>query len=338
MINMYGGHLKISHHQYSGQLRPHEHTSYLPLAVLVFIVGIFLAAFSIRPPANAATPYTGPEAGSIGLTGTMPAAPPKIAATITKPVNGQHFSTTPITVSGSCPAGTLVEIYKNDIFAGSTPCENNGTYSLQIDLLFGQNNLKAQVYDVLNQAGPESNTVSVFYDVSFPVAAPSSFFDFSGAQLILNTDAAFRGSFPNHTLNIPITIIGGTAPFAINVQWGDGTNDIVSRSDNTTFNMTHVYKKPGTYKIIIQGTDSKKLVAYLSIAAIINGKPDVLAAGTTKPPTSKLFILWPILAIAATMVFSFWMGEQREKKILGANTKKTPAIGALAQAAPQNAS
>jgi hypothetical protein len=330
-------HLKISHHSYSLKLRPHEHTSYLPLAILVFVVGVLLTAFSLNKPyANAATPYTGPESGSIGLTGIMPSKPPKTGATITKPSNGQHFTATPITVAGTCPSATLVEIYKNDIFAGSTPCENNGTFTLQIDLLFGQNNLKAQVFDVLNQAGPDSNIVSIFYDVSFPVAAPSSFFDFSGAQLILNTDAAYRGSFPNQALNVPITVIGGTGPYAINVQWGDGSNDIVSRNDNSTFNMTHVYKKPGTYKIVIQGTDSKKLVAYLSVAAIVNGKPDVLAASTSSPPTNKLFILWPILAIAATMVISFWMGEQREKKVLGGNAaSKTPAIGTMAQQSPQ---
>jgi hypothetical protein len=324
------GHLKLSHHQYSGQLRPHEHTSYIPLAFLVFAVGVLLATFSLSGFANAASP--GPEAGSIGLTGAMPASPPKVAATIIKPKNGQHFSVTPITVSGTCPADTLVEIYKNDIFAGSTPCEKNGTFSVDIDLLFGQNTLKAQVYDVLNQAGPESNSVTVFYDTAFPVAAPSSFFDFSGAQLILNTDAAYRGSFPNRLLNVPITVIGGTPPFAINVQWGDGSNDIVSRSDNTTFNVSHTYKKPGTYKIVIQGTDSKKLVAYLSVAAIINGTPDLLASTSTKPPTNKLFILWPILAVAATLVFSFWMGEQREKRILGAAYRTpTPAIGTVSQ-------
>jgi hypothetical protein len=325
------GHLKISTNEHSGKLRPHEHTSYLPLAILIFIVGLLLALFSLKPNANAATPYTGPEAGSIGLTGAMPAKPPQTAATITKPGNGQHFTATPITVSGTCPKDTLVEIYKNDIFAGSTPCESNGTFSVDIDLLFGRNSLKAQVYDVLNQAGPESNNVTVFYDVSFPVAAPTSFFDFSGAQLILNTDAAYRGSFPGQAMNVPITIIGGTPPFAINIEWGDSTNDIVSRSDNSTFNATHTYKKPGTYKITIQGTDSKKLVAYLSVAAIINGNPNVLASTENKPPVNKLFILWPILAVAATLVFSFWMGEQREKRILGNGTQLTPAIGTAAQ-------
>jgi hypothetical protein len=323
------GLLKISHHQYSGQLRPHEHTSYIPLAALVLVVGIIMATFSFSS-ANAATPYTGPEAGSIGLTGTMPAKPPQTAATIIKPTNGQHFTTSPITVSGTCPKDTLVEIYKNNIFAGSTPCESNGTFSLQIDLLYGQNVLKAQVYDVLNQAGPESNSVTVFYDTAFPVAVPSSFFNFTGAQLILSTDAAYRGSFPNQALNVPITVIGGTPPFAINVQWGDGSNDLISRTDNTTFNLSHTYKKPGTYKIVIQGTDSKKLVAYLTVAAIINGQPDALASAQSKPPVSKLFILWPILAIAATMVFSFWMGEQREKKILGVGKKPTAAIGTMA--------
>jgi PKD repeat protein len=325
------GHLKISQHAHSGKLRPHEHTSYLPLAILILGVGLMLGIFSFANFANAATPYTGPEAGSVGLTGTMPEPPPKEAAVISAPTNLQHFSTSPITVSGTCPDGTLVEIYKNAILAGSTPC-SNGKFSVQVDLLFGQNILKARVYDVLNQAGPESNAVTVFYDAGFPQAASLSSLNFSGAQLILYTDAAYRGSFPQQQLNVPVTVIGGTAPFAINVQWGDSSNNVVSRSDNTTFNTAHAYKKPGTYKITLQGSDSKKLVAFLSVAAIVNGKPDVAVAGATKPPSSKLLLLWPILAVSATLVASFWMGERREKKILNKvmQTQQTPAFGTAA--------
>lgn len=322
--------LKISPHYHSGQLRPHEHTSYIPLAFLVFVAGALLAALSFSTFADAATPYDGPEAGSIGLTGVMPAAPPKVAATISTPANGQHFSTSPITVSGTCPKGTLIEIFKNNIFAGSTTCDNNGSYSLQIDLLFGKNVLKAQVYDALNQSGPESVSITVFYDASLAQAAPATFLNLTGAQLLLSTDAAFRGNFPNQPLNVPITVIGGTAPFAINVQWGDGSNQVISRSNNTTFNATHAYKKPGTYKITLQGSDSNQLVAFLTVAAIINGKPDVLAGSTTEPPVNKFLVLWPALAIVATMVGSFWMGEKREKKILGAGKPQTPAFGTMA--------
>src|SRR5665213_86536 len=137
--------LKISHHKHSGRLRPHEHTSYIPLAFLVLAVGGILAAFSLSTVSASDPP---PQSGSVGLTGTVPAAPPKTAATITSPKAQQHFTTSPITISGTCPSGTLVEVYKNNIFAGSTPCGNNGSYSVQVDLLYGQNSLTVQVYDV----------------------------------------------------------------------------------------------------------------------------------------------------------------------------------------------
>jgi hypothetical protein len=319
--------LKLTHRKHSGQLRPHEHTSYLPLAFLIFIVGLTLTAFTLT--ANADHPP--PQSGSIGLSGTVSAPPPKTAATITSPINQQHFSATPIKVSGTCPLDTLVEIYKNNIFAGSTACDSKGNYTLEIDLLFGQNVLKAQVYDVISQAGPESNLVTVFYDAFLAQAAPSSFLNFSGTQLLLNTDAAYRGTFPNQSLNVPVTIIGGTAPFAINVGWGDSANQVIARSDNSTFNTAHVYKKPGTYKITLQGSDSKQLVAFLTVAAIVNGKPDALAAvvSSNTPPTSKLLVLWPVYAIAATLVVSFWLGERREKKLLGVGKTPTPPFGVM---------
>lgn len=305
--------LKILHHSHTGRLRPHEHTSYLPLAFLMLATGMVLALYTFS--ANAATPYTGPEAGSIGLTGRVPAPAPTTAATITSPKDGSHFNTSPITVSGTCPKGTLVEIYKNNIFAGSTECDSSGNYSIQIDPLFGQNSLTARVYDVLNQAGPVSRAVTIYYDYTLAGAAPASFLDLSGSQLLLDTDAAFRGSFPNQSLNVPITVIGGTPPFALNVQWGDSKNQVVPSATNTTVNTTHAYKQPGTYKITVQGTDSKQLSAFLTVAAIVNGQPAV-AVASASVPAKKVLVLWPAFAVAATALISFWIGEKREKKLM----------------------
>jgi hypothetical protein len=210
-----------------------------------------------------------------------------------------------------------VEIFKNNIFAGSTPCTSSGNFSIEIDPLFGQNSITAQVYDNLNQAGPMSKAVIIFYDYSLSGAAPASFLDLSGTQLLLNTDAAFRGSFPKQTLNVPITVIGGTPPFAINVQWGDSKNQVLPVASNSTFNASHAYAKPGTYKITIQGTDSKHLTAFLTVAAIINGQPVLASANVANPvPVNKLWALWPVFAIAVTALTSFWIGERREKKLL----------------------
>lgn len=302
---------KILHPSHSGRLRPHEYTSYPALMLLLLVVGFALTICTV----SAASP--GPQAGSIGLTGEMPGKPPTTAATIDQPISGHHFSTSPVTISGTCPKNTLVEIYKNDIFAGSTACTDKGTYSIDVDLLIGKNKLIARVYDDLNQAGPDSNAVIVYYDALPPQASSLAPLNLAGNQLVLNTDAVFRGSFPGQDMHVPVDIIGGTPPYAVNFQWGDTTNKVVSRSNNITFTTSHSYQKAGIYQITLQGTDAKGRVAFLTVAAIVNGQPDVaLASGNTKPPMNKLLMLWPLYTSAAVMVISFWLGERREKHIL----------------------
>lgn len=307
--------LKLIHHKHSGKLRPHEHTSYAPLGVLLLVVGLLLGVYT----SYAASP--GPESGSVGLTGIVPGKPPTVAPTIDTPKNGARFSTTPVTVSGTCPKNTLVEVFKNNIFAGSIPCRDDGTYSLDIDLLIGANVLLARVYDELNQAGPDSNTPTVHYDALPAQAGPLTSLDFGGAQLLLNTDAVFRGVFPKQEMNVPIDILGGTPPYAINVQWGDSTNKVVPRGNNQSFTIGHVYSKPGTYQMTIQGSDANGRVAFLTVAAIVNGQPGLATGSTDTPAVSnttltRLLTLWPLYASVVGIAVSFWLGERREKRLL----------------------
>lgn len=303
--------LKLSHPRHSGHLRPHEYTSYLSLAILIIITGLILSFYSVE----ALSP--GPQAGSIGLTGTMPGKPPTTGATIDTPTNGQHFSTSPATVSGTCPKGVLVELFKNDIFAGSAICSTDGKYSLQVDLLFGQNILVAKVFDDLNQPGPDSAPVTVFYDILPPQGSSIAPLNFGGTQLILNTNAAFRGVFPGQELTVPISIIGGTPPYAVNVQWGDTTNKIVPRGDNLTFNVTHTYAKAGVYQLTLQATDAQSRTAFLTVAVIVNGQPTASLVSTTSKSTRNiLLVLWPLYVCAVAMIISFWLGERREKYLL----------------------
>jgi hypothetical protein len=303
---------RFLHHSHTGKLKPHEHTSYTSLGVLLAIVGGLLVAFT----ASAATPYNGPESGSIGLSGIVPAKPPTTAATIEKPSNGQHFSATSVTISGKCPADTLVEIFKNDIFAGSTTCSSTGSYSVDIDLLIGENRLIARVYDALNQPGPDSNSVKVFYDAVPTQLGPLASFDFGATQLLINTDAVYRGVFPNQEMNMRIDLIGGRPPYAVNVQWGDSTNKVVPRGDNIGFTVSHTYKKPGIYQIGIQASDADGRVAFMTVAAIVNGQPDIVVAPVTQQKQNILLMLWPLYTAIVTAVISFWLGERREKHIL----------------------
>jgi len=131
------------------------------LACITALLFLCISLYSL--PVRAAPPAQNPQNGSVGLEGEVPGSPPTTGATITVPGNGQTFSTTPITVAGICPKGLLVEIFKNNVFGGSTEC-TTGSFSLQVDLFDGRNDLVARVFDSLNQSGPDSATVSVNYN------------------------------------------------------------------------------------------------------------------------------------------------------------------------------
>ncbi len=306
--------VKLIKHDHSGKLRPHKYTSYLPLLILLLLAGIPLSAYT----SFALSP--GPESRSISLTGTVPGKPPTVAASITAPTDQKRFSTSPVTVAGACTADQLIEIFKNDIFAGSTVCSSTGSYTMEIDLLIGQNVLVARIYDSLNQAGPDSNKITVFYDLLPSQSSSITPINFGGPQILLSTDAVFRGTFPGESLNMPITLLGGVAPFAFNIQWGDGENNVVSRNNNTAFTTAHVFKKAGTYQVSTQVTDAEGRVAFLSVAAIVNGQPDATAAtanGSGKSDLlSSILALWPLYVSLVAIVLSFWFGEVREKRVL----------------------
>lgn len=311
--------LKLIQHHNSGRLRPHEHTSYLSLGILLLIVGVTLTAYTsyaTSPP---------PEANSVSLTGTMPGKAPTVAATIVSQTDQQHSSDSPVSIKGTCPDNTLVEVFKNDIFAGSTSCSSDGTFSLDVDLLIGKNTLVARVYDALNQAGPDSRSITLYYDALPTQTGAITSLDFGGSQLLLNTDAVYRGVFPNQTLNMPIDVLGGTTPYAINIQWGDSTNKVVPRSDNSSFSTGHIYTKPGTYQISLQASDAAGHVAFMTVAAIVNGQNSIASVTpSSTDATNKLLVLWPLYASSLAVLVSFYLGERREKRVLSVRSQLMP--------------
>ena len=130
--------------------------SAVALTAAVLIGSTSLAQAAAPRPQN-------PQSGSVGLEGTISSPPPTRGATISSPVSGRSYTELPVTVSGLCPQGVMVKLFSNNIFVGSVKCDN-GSYSLQIDLFSGQNELIARVYDDLDQAGPDSNLVQVTFN------------------------------------------------------------------------------------------------------------------------------------------------------------------------------
>lgn len=270
---------------------------------LVAALSLFLAIYSTGT-ALAANPA--PQSGSIGLEGKISTAPPKTGATITVPSNGATYTSTPITISGLCPNGLLVKIFSNGIFVGSTVC-SGGSYSLKIDLFAGRNDLVARVYDSLDQAGPDSNTVTVTFN-------DAQFLQF-GTQLSLTSPYGERGAPPGTELDWPVLLSGGVAPYAISTDWGDGTPaDLVSSSVAGTITLKHTYKTAGIYTVVVKATDKNGAEAFLQLVGQATGAVQNNKSGSATAPTKTEVMWWPVAAMVPLLFVSFWLGSMYQIK------------------------
>jgi hypothetical protein len=242
------------------------------------------------------------QSGSIGIQGLIPSTPPTRGATIAVPGNGVVFTNIPITVSGLCPTGLLVKLFSNNVFVGSTVCQN-GSYSLQVDLFSGQNVLVARVYDSLDQPGPDSNNVTVTYE-------SAQFIQF-GTQLTLSSVYAEKGAPPGDELDWPILINGGTAPYAVSVDWGDGTaSNLLSLSGAGTFTIKHTYKTSGLYKVIVKATDKNGEEAFLQLVGQATGstQSNINKNSGNTVIIEKTVLWWPLLLMVPLIVAAFFIG------------------------------
>lgn len=270
----------------------------------------FLAVMFGGERASAQVNYTppGPKGNSYGVELKIDAPAPTQGATITTPSNGQAFSELPVRVAGICPKDLLVKIVVNEVMAGSVYCVD-GTFSLEISLYTGQNDIRALVYDNLDQEGPPSNTVSV----TFNNAQFSAF----GTLITLTSAFARRAAAPGATLVWPLQISGGTGPYAISINWGDGTPlQLKSQPFTGNFDINHVYKNAGVYQVVIRATDTNGVSAFLQVTAVATGNPVggvTVEDDTGSKTVTKTILLWQPAAILFILAIpAFWLGRRYE--------------------------
>lgn len=274
-------------------------TSLISVRALVLLALPLLISGMSAGKALAAT-----SSGSVGLEGTVPTTPPKNAPTITFPANNSSFISLPIKVSGLCQSDLLIKVFKNGIFGGSAICKN-GSYSIEIDLFVGKNELVARAYDALDQSSPDSNKVAV----NFPVSP------FSGTNRIsLSSVFAKKGAAPGAKLTWPIILSGGNGPYAISVDWGDGTRtDIISQEFPGTFDITHVYESAGIYNVLVRGTDKNGETAFLQLVGVGNGQAaDNQGQSSADRQVITKLEWWPAALMIPLIILAFWLGRHHE--------------------------
>lgn len=266
-----------------------------------------LAALLVWSSSMANAQVENPQSGGIGLQGKISSPPPTAAPTISTPTNGQVISTIPVEVRGVCTNGLLVKLYKNNVFSGSDQCRG-GSYSITVDLFSGRNELIARHVDDLDQQGPDSNVVAVTFNDG--ATRPNL-----SERITMTSPYARRGANPSDTLSWPIIITGGTAPYALSVDWGDGSqSDVYSITVPGEFTIKHVFSQAGIYRALLKATDKNGNVGFLQLTAIANGEvTDADVAGAVESGRTVTKVLWQPMVLAIPFVITtFYLGKKYE--------------------------
>jgi hypothetical protein len=264
--------------------------------------------------------------------------PPASAATINTPINGAHVTSTPISVTGSCPIDSYVTLTRNGVNSGSVICGPLGSYSLLTDLFSGDNGLIAHVFSKFNLAGPLSNQITVTYNAPPVISSSKKNTPTSGSSsdslplpLLVKSDFKYVGHDVGQDASYQFEIVGGTAPYGVSINWGDDTVQTISLTSSGPFTVRHTYSTASqyqdSYKIVVTAGDANGQQSLFQLLAIMNKRPVVpplsVSSNGKQPGESlgqrlygSLKYIWPTYAVTVLMVASFWFGELREVKLL----------------------
>lgn len=339
--------VSIAPHPHTGRPLHRRHTSHGVLMIALVLTGVLL--FNNLGALRAA----GLQAsGTTTVTVSVGGNPPTVGATITFPSNGSITESELVQVAGDCPINTLVATYNNGFFAGSSMCQDTGTYKTIIQLAIGPNQLQSQNYDGINQPGPVTQQVlisrvvpvnsnapivsttpkvaavaaDIAPDPKPPVIPPAPqptvnpCFDTSELQALnpsrptIIANCIKRNIFSGEPMTLPIMVIGGTAPYALFIDWGDGTTDLKTVLDTKYNDYLHTYTTAGIKVVTLKTTDANGTTSYLETVVQVNGTTPAANASPIANFTNSLSNIWteapvPLYVAAVTLVLGFWVGD-----------------------------
>lgn len=335
-------HFRLVEHKHTGKLIHLKHTSHLALMGILILVGFFL--FISDNVVNAVT-----QSGDVTISVVVPGPPPTIGATITSPLDGDKiFDQTFLDVSGTCQPSTFVTVYDNDQIVGSDICTNAGIFGLQVQIEMGKNVLTAMDFDNINQPGPVTSSVTIISAKkdhvipektvvpTSPVKEPilpinpsiipgvpsvvsscdKSKFNTgtlpSGGDIHVAVVCIPRLFGPKVQQVLGILVWGGTPPYVINIDWGDGLGftaiDIPTAGYYTeSFN----YAFPGIYRVEFLVKDKNGVSAKVQSSVQVNGVIPTTSTVTKDDSPLMSWLRTPVslYIMAITITLGFWGGN-----------------------------
>ncbi len=252
--------LKLRHHKHTGKLLAHKHTSYRVLFLLM-AAPILMLVLVNHLNARASD--------QIAVSASVAAVMPTTAPVITLPANNSTTNFGAVTVSGTCPTSNLpiiIGVFDGSNLIGSAQCTGGKTFSLPVMLGYGTHRLTAAVFSATGQRGSTSVPVTITVMPPPVLSRVEQLSELSPLRIVVrdtfvtlqaNGQAVWQGN-----------IEGGSTPYRVQVDWGDGTSSEYTVGDQTQQSYSHHYTYVHAYTITVQVKDAAGQATMLQSAAI----------------------------------------------------------------------
>lgn len=324
MPSLHSG-LHLQHYRHTGKWIEHAHTSYRVIGLLFVLTGLVLLMSNVMSKKV--------EADNLLVTAKIAATLPNQASQITQPVDGAALVNNPQTISGTCEVvmpAHIIRLESNSQFIGSSPCSPSGTFAISTDLLAGENRLFARTFNFTEDEGPVSDEVVASLSFDATVSPPNAVTKVASSSqsgnsqaaipLRIRSDMIYVSFYPHRKFELQFSVEGGSPPYAILVDWGDSRQELISVDDSSALTVEHVYRTTNNRVVTLRAVDQAESNAVLQMAAT-SAKGLALNLGNTGVFSKELFtgatmVIWSIYAIISVAALSFYLGEQRELKLL----------------------
>jgi len=305
------------------------------------------------------TDIEGPPSAQITIFYDMPSPTPvvPISPPLTIQVSSQDnktYSSNSVTtvspyptIKGTAPPNSKVTVtIHSNVITCITYADSNGAWSCALDQPL-DNAMHTVNISATTPSGQILNFPAYHIIVSSNVR-PIHAINASGQPFLIRSDYQYHVYAYGQSSSLSLGLSGGTAPYAINIAWGDGAQSTIARKDQSVFIATHVYRPLGNqlkdYTVKIQAVDNNgSTTAFLQTITVVRGSQLSTVSGqcTASSATTSLYSaqasntfcgntvsslsskvkqwLWlvgPTYAVVVLMLFSFWLGERQEVLVL----------------------
>ena len=302
------------------------------IAVLLLIFGI-LMLFSV-PRASA---------DSYDVSATVPFPAPTSPAVIDPSFAGSQQTAETVELFGTCQnvyPSSIVSIWRGGQLLGSTNCQANNTFRVNISLALGLNTLVARTSSISLAYGPDSQPLSLTFTPPPPSAStpdgisPATASENAASDLVITSEQPVAIMNDTNTVTIEIKVDGGTSPYTIVINWGDGSTETQKVAGPGVYQFTHTYASPNIYRVLASVTDVlgvtkvfQFIVTSTAPQAATAEKPtsETPAKATDSKGRNYFLLLGAFIGLFVLLIIflsSFWLGRRYEHKHVASTRRK----------------